>query len=115
MPVWPIDQSDGGCDDTPECKQGPPWPWTRQIDLIEIADQDAISDSGAEIGGLFQSERDQKCDPDGRPYKYGAYRTLFRIAEHGKAWMNVVLMRDMTDTMYDSKQSPKVNHSREPA
>ena len=24
--------------------------------------------------------------------------------------MNVVLMRDLTDTMYDSKQSPEVNH-----
>jgi len=49
--VWPIDQSDGGCDCSPECKQGSPW--THQIDLIEISDKDAISDSGAEIAGLF--------------------------------------------------------------
>ena len=30
--VWPIDQSDGGCDCSPECKERTPW--THQIDLI---------------------------------------------------------------------------------
>ena len=41
--VWPLDQSDGGCDCTPEWHQGNPW--TRQIEELKIADNDAISDS----------------------------------------------------------------------
>jgi nicotinamidase-related amidase len=41
----PIDDSDGGCDDVPKCKGGPPYPWTRQIAAIEIKDEDAITDS----------------------------------------------------------------------
>jgi len=31
--VWPIDQSDGGCDCSPECNQGNPW--THQIDAVQ--------------------------------------------------------------------------------
>ena len=108
--VWPIDQSDGGCDDTPECKQGPPWPWTRQIDLIEIADQDAISDSGAEIGGLFNQKGIKNVILMGVHTNMCVIGRSFGLRNMVRLGMNVVLMRDMTDTMYDSKQSPKVNH-----
>jgi nicotinamidase-related amidase/type 1 glutamine amidotransferase len=108
--VWPIDQSDGGCDDTPECKQGPPWPWTRQIDLIEISDKDAISDSGAEIGGLFYQKGIKNVILMGVHTNMCVIGRSFGLRNMVRLGMNVVLMRDMTDTMYDSKQSPKVNH-----
>ncbi|HEX7862994.1 MAG TPA: protein-signal peptide and transmembrane prediction, partial [Verrucomicrobiae bacterium] len=49
----PIDDSDGGCDDEPRCKEGPPWPWTRQIATIEVADVDAVTDS-AEAYNLLE-------------------------------------------------------------
>ena len=52
--VWPVDQTDGGCDDDPQCKQGQPW--TKQTGLLEISDRDAISDSGIEITGLFEAK-----------------------------------------------------------
>jgi len=48
---WPIDQADGGCACTPHCKQGSPW--KKQIDVLEISEGDAISDSGSEVAGLF--------------------------------------------------------------
>jgi type 1 glutamine amidotransferase/nicotinamidase-related amidase len=105
---WPIDQSDGGCDCTPECEGGNPW--THQIDLIKISDKDAISESGAEIGGLFYEKgiknvilmgvHTNMC-VIGRPF---GLRNMIRLG------MNVVLMRDMTDTMYDSKEEPNVSH-----
>src|SRR5262249_18998870 len=50
----PIDDSDGGCDDEPICPQGPPWPWTGQHTALEIAEEDAISDSGREVYNLLQ-------------------------------------------------------------
>jgi nicotinamidase-related amidase len=52
--VWPVDQSDGGCDCDPPCEQGSPW--TKQIAAIEILNNDAISDSGQEIAGLFREK-----------------------------------------------------------
>jgi nicotinamidase-related amidase len=108
--VWPIDQSDGGCDCSPECKQVPPWPWTRQIDLIEISDKDAISDSGAEIGGLFYQKGIKNVILMGVHTNMCVIGRPFGLRNMVRLGMNVVLMRDMTDTMYDSKQSPNVNH-----
>ena len=105
---YPIDHSDGGCDCKPQCKQGSPW--RRQVKAIEICNQDAISDSGVEIWNLLE-QRDIKnviimgvhtnmCVL-GRPFG------LRNMARYGK---NAVLMRDMTDTMYNSRMRPFVNH-----
>ena len=52
--IYPIDQSDGGCDDGP-AMPGAAHPGSRQIAAIEIKDEDAISDSGAEIWNLLES------------------------------------------------------------
>jgi len=105
---YPIDDSDGGCDCEPKCKQGSPW--HRQVDAIEIRNEDAISDSGVEIWNLLE-QRDidnviimgvhtNMCVL-GRPFG------LRNMARYGK---NVVLMRDMTDTMYNSRMRPFVSH-----
>ena len=106
--VWPVDQSDGGCDCSPECKQGRPW--TRQIDLIEISEKDAISDSGAEIGGLFFKKGIKNVILMGVHTNMCVIGRTFGLRNMVRLGMNVVLMRDMTDTMYDSKQWPDVNH-----
>lgn len=108
--VWPVDQSDGGCDCTPECRQGPPWPWTRQIELIEISEKDAISDSGAEIAGLFFHRDIKNVILMGVHTNMCVIGRSFGLRNMVRLGMNVVLMRDMTDTMYDSKQWPEVNH-----
>lgn len=106
--VWPIDQSDGGCDCTPECKQGSPW--THQIDLIEILDKDAISDNGAEIAGLFYKKGIKNVILMGVHTNMCVIGRSFGLRNMVRLGMNVVLMRDMTDTMYDPKQPPEVNH-----
>ncbi|MBI3874954.1 MAG: hypothetical protein HY300_03125 [Verrucomicrobia bacterium] len=62
---YPIDQSDGGEDDdaaehakwADELKAkglNPRAPWTRQIDVLKIHNEDAISDSGVEIWNLIE-------------------------------------------------------------
>ena len=105
---WPIDQSDGGCDCTPECKGGSPW--THQIDLIKISDKDAISESGAEIGGLFYKRGIKNVILMGVHTNMCVIGRPFGLRNMVRLGMNVVLMRDMTDTMYDSKEEPKVSH-----
>jgi len=105
---YPIDHSDGGCDCQPKCEQGSPW--RKQVEAIEIRDEDAISDSGVEIWNLLEQRgidnviimgvHTNMCVL-GRPFG------LRNMARNGK---NVVLMRDMTDTMYNSRMRPFVNH-----
>lgn len=106
--VWPVDQSDGGCDCTPECKQGSPW--THQIDLIKISDSDAISDSGVEIAGLFQARRIKNVILMGVHENMCVIGRPFGLRNMVRLGMNVVVMRDLTDTMYDSKEWPVVSH-----
>lgn len=106
--VWPIDQSDGGCNDTPECTQGSPW--TKQTDLIVISDKDAISDSGAEITGLFRARGIKNVILLGVHTNMCVINRPFGLRNMVRLGFNVALMRDMTDTMYDSKQEPKVSH-----
>ena len=77
-------------------------PWTRQIQTIEIASEDAISDSGQEIYNLMQARDIQNiilmgvhtniC-VSGRPFG------LRQMVYFGK---NVVLCRDLTDSLFQS-------------
>ncbi len=106
--VWPIDQSDGGCDCSPECEQGSPW--THEIDLLKISDDDAISDSGVEIAGLFEKRGIKNVILMGVHTNMCVIGRSFGLRNMARLGYNVVLMRDLTDTMYDSKQWPHVSH-----
>ena len=118
---YPIDQSDGGEDDDPlehqkwaeELKAkglNPRAPWTREIEVLKIHDEDAVSDSGVEIWNLLEQRGIQNvillgvhvnmC-VSGRPFG------LRQMARNGK---HVVLMRDLTDSMYNPAMPPKVDH-----
>ena len=106
--VYPIDQSDGGCDCKTKCKTHSPW--RKQVQGLDILPEDAISDSGVEIWNLMaQHDIDNVIVMGvhtnmcvlGRPFG------LRNLARNGK---NVVLVRDLTDTMYNSKSKPFVNH-----
>ena len=107
---YPIDQSDGGCDDQPPCKQGPPWPWKSQIDTIEISNDDAISDSGVEIWNLLEQHGIKNVILMGVHTNMCVLGRPFGLRNMKKSGKNVVLMRDLTDTMYNSKMRPVVNH-----
>ena len=121
---YPIDHSDGGEDDDPAeheawakklkgMGKNPGAPWTRQVKILEIdGAKDAITDNGTENWNLLE-ERGVKnvillgvhtnmCVL-GRPFG------LRQMARNGK---NVVLMRDLTDTMYNPAMEPKVSHFR---
>jgi len=107
---YPIDHSDGGCDCEPKCKQGPPWPWKSQIDTIEIRDKDAISDSGIEIWNLLEEHGIKNVILMGVHTNMCVLGRPFGLRNMAKSGKNVVLMRDLTDTMYNSKMHPVVNH-----
>jgi len=105
---YPIDHSDGGCDCLPRCLEGEPW--TRQIDAIQIEDRDAISDSGAEVWNLFEARGIKNVILMGVHTNMCVLGRPFGLRNLAKAGKNVVLMRDLTDTMYNSRKSPNVSH-----
>ncbi len=107
----PIDDSDGGCDDDPRCKEGPPYPWKRQIATIEVADEDAVTDSD-EAYNLLQERGIENVIVMGVHANMCVLGRPFSIRQMVGVGKNVVLMRDMTDTMYNSRRRPFVNHFR---
>jgi len=104
---WPVDQSDEGCENA-DCK--PHRAWTKQIDALTITDQDLISDSGAEIGAYFKKKGIKNVILMGVHTNMCVIGRTFGLRAMTRMGMNVVLMRDMTDLMYNSKMPPYVNH-----
>jgi len=105
---YPIDHSDGGCDCQPKCKEGSPW--QKQINSIEIGDQDAVSDSGAEIWNLLEHRGIKNLILMGVHTNMCVLGRPFGLRNMTRFGKNVVLMRDLTDTMYNSRARPFVSH-----
>ena len=121
--VYPIDQSDGGCDTEGDAQakfrrsladsgRNPDAPWQRQIDILEIHDEDAITDSGVEVWNLLEARGIQNVIVVGVHTNMCVLGRPFGLRQLSKNGKNVVLMRDMTDTMYNPAMAPKVNHYR---
>lgn len=104
----PIDDSDGGCDDVPQCPGGSPW--KRQIATLEIAPEDAISDNGEEVYNLLQQLGIDHVIIMGVHTNMCVLGRSFSIRQMVSLGKNVLLMRDMTDTMYNSRKRPYVSH-----
>jgi nicotinamidase-related amidase len=103
----PIDDSDGGCDDQPQCKQG--GPWKRQIATIQIEKGDAITDS-AEAYYLMRERGITNVLVMGVHQNMCVLGRPFSIRQMVLQGQNVLLVRDMTDNMYNSRQKPYVDH-----
>ena len=105
---YPIDHSDDGCDCQPKCKTG--HPWRKQIDAIEIHNEDAISDSGVEIWNLLQQRNINNVILMGVHTNMCVLGRPFGLRNMARFGKNVVLVRDLTDTMYNSRMQPYVSH-----
>lgn len=103
----PIDDSDGGCDCDPPVKSHRAW--SRQIATLEIHDGDAITDS-AEAYYLMKQRGIENAIVMGVHTNMCVLGRPFSIRQMVYQGMNVVLMRDMTDTMYNPKSRPFVSH-----
>lgn len=104
----PIDDTDMGCDCATKCEIVPPW--TRQIKTIDIADQDAITDNGQETFNLLAERGIDNVIIMGVHLNMCVLGRPFAIRQLVAQGKNVLLIRDMTDTMYNSKMKPFVNH-----
>lgn len=120
---YPIDQTDGGEDDGP--KEHAAWaeelkakglnpraPWTRQIDVLKIYDHDAISDSGVEVWNLLEQRGISNVILVGVHVNMCVAGRPFGLRQMAKNGKRVVLMRDLTDSMYNPARWPFVDHQR---
>ena len=109
-PRLPIDDKEGGCD-TGE-KAARPWPWTRQHAAIRVAPEDAISDKGVEVYGLLQERGIKNLLITGVHTNMCVLNRTFAIKQMTRWGIRCVLVRDMTDAMYDPGKAPFVSHEQ---
>lgn len=108
-PPLPIDDSDGGCDGCPEC---PGYgAWKRQHPALEIMEGDAITDS-AEAFYLMRQRGITNVIVMGVHINMCVLGRPFAIRQMVAQGQNVLLMRDLTDSMYNHRKPPYVSHFR---
>jgi nicotinamidase-related amidase len=108
-PDLPIDDSDMGCDCKAKCTIREAW--TRQIAAIDIdAGADAITDDGQEMVNLLAERKIKHVVLLGVHLNMCVLGRPFAIRQMVHQGRDVALIRDMTDTMYNSQMRPKVSH-----
>ncbi len=119
---YPIDQSDGGNDDDPDehalwvqklesLGRNPRHPWKRQSPLIDIDPQkDFISDDGREIWNVLKQRDIRNVILTGVHTNMCVLGRPFGLRQMVRNGFRTVLMRDLTDTMYNPRRRPFVSH-----
>lgn len=107
--VLPIDDSDMGCSCTGE-KCPIREAWSRQIATIEMVEGDALTDNGQETWNLLNARGIKNVILCGVHLNMCVLGRPFAIRQQVYLGMNVALMRDMTDSMYNPERPPGVDH-----
>ena len=106
----PIDDSDGGCDDTAPGEERRAW--SRQHAAIEMARYDGVTDQGSEVYNFCRWEGITNIALMGVHTNMCVLGRSFGIRQMVRLGMNVALVRDLTDSMYDPRDEPYVSHER---
>ena len=107
-PPLPIDDRDGGCD-TPGDKEYKAW--QRETSLLKIAPGDVISDNGHEIYNVLREHGITTVLMMGVHANMCILNRSFGIRQLTKWGMHCILVRDLTDAMYNPASAPHVSHS----
>ena len=108
-PPLPIDDSDGGCDTGAEQSHKA---WSRQHEAIEITGDDVISDNGREVYSYMQHRGIKNLIIMGVHTNMCVLGRSFGIRQMTKWGVPCVLVRDLTDAMYNPEKAPYVSHKR---
>jgi type 1 glutamine amidotransferase/nicotinamidase-related amidase len=117
---YPLDQTDADDDDRDRLKvfheelaargRNPKHPWVSQIDTLTIETDDYISDNGEEVWSILEHHGIDNVILMGVHTNMCVLGRPFGLRQMAKNGKHVVLMRDMTDTMYNPQKSPFVSH-----
>lgn len=106
--VYPLDQTGVVCDEVPPCKLEVVY--TKGNPAIEIKDEDAISDSGVEIWNLLADRGIEQVMIAGVHTNMCILGRSFGLRNLSRNGKDVVLIRDLTDPLYNSRSWPHVSH-----
>ena len=104
----PIDDSDEGCD-TPGDK--PHKAWSREITTLMIAPGDVVSDKGEEIYNVLRQRNIDTLLYMGVHANMCILNRSFGIRQMSKWGLRCILVRDLTDAMYNPASRPYVSHA----
>ncbi len=107
-PALPIDDSDGGCDTTGGYEHQV---WSRENAILSIGPRDAISDNGKEVYNLLQQKGIRTLFVMGVHTNMCVLNRSFAIRQMMRWGIRCVLVRDLTDTMYNPARRPYVSHA----
>jgi nicotinamidase-related amidase len=107
-PPLPIDDRDGGCDTADAFYTA----WTREIAALPMGDGDVISDNGAEIYSFLRERGIRNLLVMGVHVNMCVLNRSFAIKKMTNWGIRCVLVRDLTDSMYNPKDRPYVSHDR---
>jgi nicotinamidase-related amidase len=109
-PPLPVDSTGGGCDADRE-EPHPPYPWTREHPGITIDESvDVISDNGRDLYAYYQQRGIRHVLIMGVHTNMCVLHRTFAIKRLVRWGVDVALIRDLTDAMYDPARSPYVSH-----
>jgi nicotinamidase-related amidase len=108
-PPLPIDDSDGGCDTAGDKSHRA---WSRQHAGIPVRDGDIISDKGAEVYNVLKLRGIRTLLVMGVHTNMCVLNRTFAIKQMTRWGVPSILVRDLTDAMYDPNDRPYVSHDR---
>ena len=109
-PPLPVAASDQGCTEDPPCRVYKAW--SGEHPAIEIAEPDAVTDKGGEVYNLLQQRGIKTLILFGVHTNMCVLHRSFAIKQMTRWGVPCVLVRDLTDTMYNPKRPPHVPHER---
>ncbi len=108
-PPLPIDDSDGGCDTPGDTEHQA---WKCEHPGLRIAPEDYISDNGQEIYNLLRARGVETVFYTGVHANMCILNRSFAIRQMTKWGVRCILLRDLTDAMYNPQDAPHVSHQR---
>ena len=109
-PALPIDDSDGGCDDAAPAKFFKAW--THQHEAIAIDEEkDYVTDNGGEVYNILKERGATTVVLLGVHTNMCVLNRGFAIKQLRKWDIDCLLVRDLTDAMYNPKKKPFVEHA----
>jgi nicotinamidase-related amidase len=107
-PPLPIDDSNGGCDTPGDTEHRA---WSRETHLLAIAPGDVISDNGTEIYNVLRQHGIDTVFYMGVHANMCILNRSFGIRQLARWGIHCILVRDLTDAMYEPSSRPFVSHA----
>jgi len=105
-PPLPIDDKRGGCDTPDHFYKA----WTREHPGLRIDASDVISDTGPEIYSFLRSRNIRTLLFMGVHTNMCVLNRAFAIKKMTALGLRCILVRDLTDAMYNPQDAPYVSH-----